>query len=66
MGNKQTAVGMKIIDIEDEDCYYEGIVVQLNPVKYKISKIVWNGEIDTSMNGQIIEPKWWEFKTIET
>ena len=44
-------IGDKIRDIEDGDCYFEGIVVELNPLKYKITNIVWGGEIDTSMNG---------------
>jgi len=52
-------IGDKIRDIEDGDCYYEGIVVELNPMKYKINNIVWCDEIDDSMNGQITEPKWW-------
>jgi hypothetical protein len=52
-------IGEKIRDIEDGDCYYEGIVVSLNPIKYEITNIVWCGEIDDSMNGEIIELKWW-------
>ena len=52
-------LGDKIRDIEDGDCYYEGIVVELNPMKYKITNIVWCNEIDDSMNGQIIKSKWW-------
>ncbi len=55
-------IGDKIRDIEDGDCYYEGIVVELNPMKYKITNIIWSDEIDDSMNGQIIEPKWWYFE----
>ena len=52
-------IGDKIIDIEDGDCYYEGIVVELNPMKYKVTNIVWCDEIDDSMNGQVIKQKWW-------
>ena len=52
--------GDKIRDIEDSDCYYEGVVVQLNPLKYKITNILWNDEVDSSMNGQVIELKWWQ------
>ena len=55
-------LGTKIRDIEDCDAYFEGVVVELNPLKYKITNIVWNGKIDTSMNGQIIRPKWWQIE----
>lgn len=56
---------MKIRDIEDGDCYYEGIVVTQEPLTYRITNIVWNGVQDTSMNGQVIEPKWWHIEVIE-
>ena len=52
-------IGDKIRDIEDGDCYYEGIVVELNPMKYKITNIIWDGQVDDSMNGQVIKQKWW-------
>ena len=52
-------IGDKIRDIEDGDCYYEGVVVELNPMKYEITNIIWDGEIDDSMNGQVIKQKWW-------
>ena len=58
-------IGSKIRDIEDGDCYYEGLVVELIPLKYKITNIVWSGKIDTSMNGQVIQPKWWYIELIE-
>lgn len=57
-------VGDRIRDIEDGDCYYEGIVVSLNPVKYKITSILWSNEIDNSMNGEVIESKWWFIKVV--
>ena len=57
-------MGYKIKDIEDGDCYYEGIVIELNPLKYIITNIVWDGEIDNSMNGQITESKWWYIEII--
>jgi len=57
-------IGDRIKDIEDGDCYYEGVVVKLNPLKYKITNIVWCGEIDNSMNGQIIECKWWYLEKV--
>ena len=52
-------IGDKIRDIEDGDCYYEGIVTSLCPLKYKITNIVWSNEIDSSMNGEVIEVRWW-------
>jgi hypothetical protein len=52
-------LGTKIRDLEDGDCYFEGVVVELNPLKYKITNILWGGKIDTSMNGQVIRLKWW-------
>ena len=51
-------IGDTIRDIEDNDCYYEGIVVELNPLKYKITNVIWNGEIDDSENGRIVSPLW--------
>ena len=52
-------IGDIIRDIEDGDCYYEGIVTELNPIKYKITNVLWCDEEDDSMNGQISELKWW-------
>ena len=54
-------IGDRIIDAEDGDCYFEGIVISLNPLKYKIDKVVWNDYniIDDHMLGQIIKPKWY-------
>ena len=53
-------IGDKIRDIEDGDCYYEGIIVELNPLRYKVTNILWCNEIDNSMNGEIIGLKWWQ------
>ena len=58
-------IGDKIRDIEDDDCYYEGIVVELKPLKYKVTNILWCGEIDSSMNGQFIELKWWQVEVFK-
>lgn len=55
-------IGDRIKDIEDGDCYYEGIITQLNPLKYKVTNIMWDGNIDSSMNGEVIELKWWQVK----
>lgn len=63
--NIDIEIGSKIRDIEDGDCYFEGVVMELNPLKYKITNIVWGGEIDTSMNGQVIQPRWWQIELIK-
>jgi hypothetical protein len=52
-------IGDVIRDIEDVDCYYEGVVVSINPIRYKITKILWCNELDNSMVGEISELKWW-------
>jgi hypothetical protein len=52
-------IGDLIRDIEDSDCYFEGIVTSLNPIVYKITNIVWSREIDSSKNGEITFLKWW-------
>ena len=58
-------VGDIIRDIEDTDCYYEGIVVCVKPVKYKVNNIFWCGENDDSLNGEVIELKWWILKVLK-
>ena len=52
-------IGDTIRDLEDADCFYEGTIVSLNPIKYKVTNIIWSGEKDESLNGAIIELKWW-------
>ena len=52
-------IGDIVRDIEDGDCYYEGIVISINPIRYKITNILWCNEIDNSMNGEVLELKWW-------
>jgi hypothetical protein len=64
--NTDMQIGDKIRDIEDGDAYFEGIIVNLIPLEYKITNIVWGGKVDTSMNGQIIQPRWWQLELIET
>ena len=60
-------VGDRIRDIEDGDCYFEGVIVSLNPIKYKIKKIIWDGkrERESAMIGQETEQIWWQLKLIE-
>jgi hypothetical protein len=57
-------IGAKIRDIEDGDCYYEGVVVSLDPIMYRVTNILWSGEIDDSMNGLIIGLKWWQLEIL--
>lgn len=53
-------IGDKIRDIEDLDCYYEGVIIQLIPLRYRITKIVWCGELDDSKNNEITGLLWWK------
>ena len=55
-------IGDKIRDIEDGDCYYEGVVVHIEPLRYKITNIIWSDEVDESMNGEVLGLKWWLLK----
>ncbi len=52
-------LGDMIRDIEDGDCYYEGIVVSLNPIAYKVTQVLWCNELDNTMNGEILELQWY-------
>ena len=52
-------IGDRIRDIEDSDCYFEGIIVGINPIVYRVTNALWNGEVDDSMNGQEMELRWW-------
>ena len=57
-------IGDTIQDVEDGDCYYEGIVIEIindKVTKYMLTKIFWNNEIDENddrLNTEI-EPQWW-------
>ena len=65
-------VGDKIQDIEDGDCYFEGIVTEINTfgnVKtYQVTKVIWSGEDfkDDENIGKTIEPMWWYINKVET
>jgi hypothetical protein len=58
-------VGSKIKDVEDGDCYFVGVVTELNEFKgvktYKVTQVVWNDIewLEDEYIGQTIEPKWW-------
>jgi len=51
-------IGDKIRDVEDEDSYYEGVVVSLNPLSYRITKVVWCGEEEKDMVNLISTIQW--------
>ena len=62
-------VGDKIRDIEDNDCYFEGVVVSMdgdNVSSYKLERVVWNGELETKGDndeiGTVIKPRWWQIE----
>jgi hypothetical protein len=63
-------IGDKIQDIEDGDCYFEGVVTEVidNKVtKYILTKIIWSNEIDLEdkrLNTEI-EPTWWYIEKIK-
>ena len=38
--------------------------LSLNPVKYRITNILWCDEIYDSMNGEVIELKWWQVQVL--
>jgi hypothetical protein len=63
-------IGDLIKDVEDGDCYYQGVVTEIlddNVTKYILTKILWSGEIDDSddrLNTEI-EPQWWYIEKIE-
>jgi hypothetical protein len=58
-------VGSKIKDVEDGDCYFVGVVTELNQFKgvktYKVTQVIWNDKewLEDEYIGQTIEPKWW-------
>ena len=58
------SVGDCIRDIEDGDCYYEGVVVSLNPFSYKVTDVVWNGVRDGNLIGSVTDPVWWYLKKV--
>jgi hypothetical protein len=59
LGMLDLCLGDMIRDIEDGDCYYEGIVVSLNPIAYKVTQVLWCNELDNTMNGEILELQWY-------
>lgn len=58
-------IGDTIRDVEDGDCYYEGVVVSVDPVRYQVNKVVWCGDVDNSMNGKILELNWWILERLD-
>ena len=64
-------IGDTIRDIEDGDCYFEGIATEIvdgKVKKYLLTKIVWSNEVDEDddrLNTEI-EPQWWYIENITT
>jgi len=64
-------IGDTIRDIEDGDCYFEGIATEIEDgkvTKYLLKKIVWSDEIDENddrLNTEI-EPQWWYIQQVKT
>lgn len=58
-------VGDIIRDVEDGDCYYEGIVVSTNPIQYEITNIVWSGEVESRSNGNVTKLRWWILEVLK-
>jgi len=56
-------VGDRIRDVEDGDFFYEGFVVSLNPMMYKVDRVfLVDDHPDDSLIGQITEPLLWYVK----
>ena len=57
-------IGDTIRDIEDGDCYFEGIATEIvdgKVTKYILTKIIWSGDEDQDdkrLNTEI-SPEWW-------
>ena len=64
-------VGDKIQDIEDGDCYFEGIVKEIDDSglvkKYLVTRVFWSGidEKNDDYIGKVIEPMWWYIQKIK-
>lgn len=56
-------IGDRIRDIEDGDCYYEGIVCEItnDDIFYKVDKIFWDGgfDLNSEILNTVISLKWW-------
>ena len=57
-------IGDTIRDVEDGDCYFEGIATEIvdgKVTKYILTKIIWSGDEDQDdkrLNTEI-SPEWW-------
>jgi len=63
-------IGDKIRDIEDGDCYFEGIISEIvegKVTKYILTKIIWSGEEDKDDKRlkTEISPEWWYIEPLE-
>ena len=58
-------IGDTIRDVEDGDCYFEGIVKEIDDSglvkKYLVTRVFWSGidEKDDDYIGKVSEPMWW-------
>ena len=59
-------IGDRIKDIEDGDCYFEGVVVSLNPLKYKVDRVIWDDcdILNDDFIGKVITPRWYWLEKI--
>jgi hypothetical protein len=57
--------GCSIKDIEDSDCYYQGI---WNNGMYTVTKVIWNGEEykDDEMIGKTIHLQWYWIEVFDS
>jgi len=53
---KKMKVGDKIRDVEDGDVYYEGIIETVNPITYKVTKVVGAKKIPLN---EVVEKQLW-------
>lgn len=58
-------IGDTIRDIEDGDCFVEGVIVSLNPLMYIINREIWNSEESLIEKGCITEQRWWKIELIK-
>ncbi len=58
-------IGDHVLDVEDGDCYFEGIAKEIDEnglvTKYLVTRVFWSGvdEKEDAYIGKLIEPQWW-------
>ena len=58
-------IGDTIRDIEDGDCFVEGVIISLNPLTYIVEREVWNGIEYLEDKGKVTEQQWWIIEIIK-